>query len=124
RLPPAPADLCGDHGGQASAHPARPRLARRAGRAFRRAPRSARSRRRPGSRPRAGDRGSATGRPRMSGLLALGISYKTAPLDLREQCALTEGRAAGVIRGLLEFEAVTEAAALSTCNRTELYLVT
>ena len=60
----------------------------------------------------------------MSGLLALGISYKTAPLDLREQCALTEGRAAGVVRGLLEFEAVTEAAALSTCNRTELYLVT
>jgi len=60
----------------------------------------------------------------MSGLLALGISYKTAPLDLREQCALTEGRAAGVVRGLLEFESVTEAAALSTCNRTELYLVT
>ena len=60
----------------------------------------------------------------MSGVLALGISYKTAPLDLREQCALTEGRAAGVIRGLLEFETVTEAAALSTCNRTELYLVT
>jgi glutamyl-tRNA reductase len=59
----------------------------------------------------------------MSGLLALGISYKTAPLDLREQCALTEGRAAGVIRGLLEFDSVTEAAALSTCNRTELYLV-
>jgi glutamyl-tRNA reductase len=59
----------------------------------------------------------------MSGLLALGISHKTAPLDLREQCALTEGRAAGVVRGLLEVDSVTEAAALSTCNRTELYLV-
>jgi glutamyl-tRNA reductase len=59
----------------------------------------------------------------MSGLLALGISHKTAPLELREQCALTEGRAAGVVRGLLEFDSISEAAALSTCNRTELYLV-
>jgi glutamyl-tRNA reductase len=56
----------------------------------------------------------------MSGLLALGISHKTAPLELREQCALTEGRAAGVVRGLLEFDSISEAAALSTCNRTEL----
>jgi glutamyl-tRNA reductase len=59
----------------------------------------------------------------MSGLLCLGISHKTASLELREQCALTEGRAAGVVRGLLEFDSITEAAALSTCNRTELYFV-
>ena len=59
----------------------------------------------------------------MSGLLALGISHKTASLELREQCALTEGRAAGVVRGLLEFDSITESAALSTCNRTELYFV-
>ena len=31
----------------------------------------------------------------MSDLLALGISHKTAPLELRERLALTEGRAAG-----------------------------
>jgi glutamyl-tRNA reductase len=59
----------------------------------------------------------------MSGLLALGISHKTAPLELRERLALTEGRAAGVLRGLVESDPVNEAAAISTCNRTELYLV-
>ena len=59
----------------------------------------------------------------MSGLLSLGISHKTAPLELREQLALTEGRSAGVLRGLVEFDSISEAAALSTCNRTEIYLV-
>jgi glutamyl-tRNA reductase len=55
-------------------------------------------------------------------LLALGISHKTAPLELRERLALTEGRSVGVLRELLEREEVLEAAAISTCNRTELYL--
>ena len=59
----------------------------------------------------------------MSELLALGISHKTAPLELRERVALTEGRAAGVLRELVEAPEVHEAAAISTCNRTELYMV-
>ena len=59
----------------------------------------------------------------MSDLLALGISHKTAPLELRERLALTEGRAAGVLSDLRSHEQVGEAAAISTCNRTELYLV-
>ena len=59
----------------------------------------------------------------MSGLLALGVSHRTAPLALREQLALTEGRAAGVLNALVQEEPISEAAALSTCNRTELYLV-
>ncbi|HET6830037.1 MAG TPA: glutamyl-tRNA reductase [Solirubrobacterales bacterium] len=59
----------------------------------------------------------------MSDLLALGISHKTAPIELRERLALTEGRAAGVLSELRTHEQVSEAAALSTCNRTELYLV-
>jgi glutamyl-tRNA reductase len=59
----------------------------------------------------------------VSELFALGISHKTAPLELRERLALTEGRAAGVLSDLLESERVSEAAAISTCNRTELYLV-
>ncbi len=58
----------------------------------------------------------------MSELLALGVSHKTAPLELRERLALPEGRAAGVIRELVETAEVHEAAAISTCNRTELYL--
>jgi len=59
----------------------------------------------------------------MSEVLALGVSHKTAPLDLREQLALPEGRAVGVLGELVGSEQVHEAAALSTCNRTELYLV-
>jgi len=59
----------------------------------------------------------------VSDLLALGISHKTAPLELRERLALTEGRAAGVLGDLRTHEQVSEAAAISTCNRTELYLV-
>jgi glutamyl-tRNA reductase len=59
----------------------------------------------------------------MSELLALGVSHKTAPLDLRERLALTEGRAAGALRELTDVAGIHEAAAISTCNRTELYLV-
>jgi glutamyl-tRNA reductase len=55
-------------------------------------------------------------------LIALGISHKTAPLELRERLALTEGRAVGVLGELVERDEVLEAAAISTCNRTELYL--
>jgi len=59
----------------------------------------------------------------LSELLALGISHKTASLELRERLALTEGRAAGVLNELGTHEQVSESAAISTCNRTELYLV-
>jgi glutamyl-tRNA reductase len=60
----------------------------------------------------------------MSGeLLALGASHKTAPLDLRERLALTEGRATAVLAELTAREEIAEAVALSTCNRTEVYVV-
>jgi glutamyl-tRNA reductase len=59
----------------------------------------------------------------LSELLALGVSHRTAPLDLRERLALPEGRAVGVLGELVSSEQVHEAAAISTCNRTELYLV-
>jgi glutamyl-tRNA reductase len=59
----------------------------------------------------------------MSELLALGVSHRTAPLELRERLALTEGRAVSVLGELTEAASINEAAALSTCNRTELYLV-
>ena len=80
------------------------------------------ARRRADPRARARDRGRPPGGA-MSDLLALGVSHKTAPLELRERLALTEGRAVGVLRELVSEEPISEAAALSTCNRTELYLV-
>ncbi len=58
----------------------------------------------------------------MSELLALGVSHKTAPLELRERMALTEGRAVSLLAGLTDREEVLEAAAISTCNRTELFI--
>jgi glutamyl-tRNA reductase len=59
----------------------------------------------------------------MSGLLTLGVSHHTASLSLREKLALTEGKAAGVLSALVSEGPISEAVALSTCNRTELYLV-
>jgi glutamyl-tRNA reductase len=59
----------------------------------------------------------------VSGLLALGVSHQTAPLELRERLALTEGRAAAALNALVSEEPISEAAAISTCNRTEIFLV-
>ena len=59
----------------------------------------------------------------MSELLAIGISHKTAPVEVRERLALPEARAADFLRDLRGAGDVHEAVAISTCNRTELYLV-
>jgi glutamyl-tRNA reductase len=59
----------------------------------------------------------------MSELLAIGVSHKTAPIEVRERLALPEARAAEFLRDLLGAGDVHEAVAISTCNRTELYLV-
>jgi glutamyl-tRNA reductase len=59
----------------------------------------------------------------MTELLALGASHKTAPLAVRERIALTEGGAEPLLRELTEHPAIDEAVVLSTCNRTELYMV-
>ena len=59
----------------------------------------------------------------MSELLAIGISHKTAAVEVRERLALPEARAAEFLRDLLGTADVHEAVAISTCNRTELYLV-
>ncbi len=59
----------------------------------------------------------------MSELLALGVSHKTAPVGLRERVALTDTGALELLSGLLADESVHEAVAISTCNRTEVYLV-
>jgi glutamyl-tRNA reductase len=57
-------------------------------------------------------------------LLALGASHKTASLELRERIALPATRAERVLGELTEHDAIHEAVALFTCNRTELYLFT
>ena len=59
----------------------------------------------------------------MSELLALGISHKTAPVEIRERVALGEQGAERLLRELTAHDEVQEAVAISTCNRTEVYLV-
>ncbi|HWI73522.1 MAG TPA: glutamyl-tRNA reductase, partial [Baekduia sp.] len=56
-------------------------------------------------------------------LLCLGISHKTAPVAVRERLALTNTEAQALCRELVETDAIREAVAISTCNRTEIYLV-
>ncbi|HEY1510811.1 MAG TPA: glutamyl-tRNA reductase, partial [Solirubrobacteraceae bacterium] len=59
----------------------------------------------------------------MSELLAIGVSHKTAPVEVRERLALPDARAADFLRDLRGSGEIHEAVAISTCNRTELYLV-
>ncbi len=59
----------------------------------------------------------------MTELLAIGASYKTAPLEVRERLALPDTRAMEFLRDLRGGAEIQEAVAISTCNRTELYLV-
>ena len=59
----------------------------------------------------------------MNELLALGISHKTAPVALRERLALTEPEASEFVKDAVASAEVREAVVISTCNRTEVYLV-
>ncbi|KPK37535.1 MAG: glutamyl-tRNA reductase [Gammaproteobacteria bacterium SG8_47] len=55
-------------------------------------------------------------------ILALGINHKTAPVEIRERVAFAPERLTEALRELTTRPAVNEAAIVSTCNRTELYL--
>ena len=59
----------------------------------------------------------------VSELLAIGVSHKTAPVEVRERVALPDARGAEFVRDLRGTGEVHEAVAISTCNRTELYVV-
>jgi len=56
-------------------------------------------------------------------LLALGISHKTAPVALRERLAFSEREASEFACEVTAGAEVREAVVISTCNRTEVYLV-
>jgi glutamyl-tRNA reductase len=55
------------------------------------------------------------------GLVAVGISHKTAPVALRERLAIPASELGTVLQTLVKNEAVQEAVVLSTCNRLEVY---
>jgi glutamyl-tRNA reductase len=56
------------------------------------------------------------------GVLTVGLSHRTAPLELREKLAIPAERLADAIRRLNEGGGIKEAVLLSTCNRLEVYV--
>jgi glutamyl-tRNA reductase len=62
----------------------------------------------------------ATDEPR---LLLVGVDHRCAPLALRERVAYDAGESRALLRRLMSSPDVAEACLLSTCNRTEVYLL-
>jgi glutamyl-tRNA reductase len=56
-------------------------------------------------------------------LVVAGINHRTAPIEIREKVAFSSSERSAVLAALSERPTLSEAAILSTCNRTELYLV-
>lgn len=57
-------------------------------------------------------------------LITLGLNHKTTPVEMRERLAFTPENLSGAVKSLSKLEGISEAAILSTCNRTELYCFT
>ncbi len=56
-------------------------------------------------------------------LWVLGLNHQTAPLDMRERVAFSADRVPAALASVRALPNVSEAALLSTCNRTELYVI-
>jgi len=54
-------------------------------------------------------------------LVAVGVSHKTAPIEVRERMAFTEADLASAAARIRSLGLATEALVVSTCNRVELY---
>ena len=57
-------------------------------------------------------------------LQILGLNHNTAPVEIREQVVFAGDELARALRSLTGIEGVDEAVLLSTCNRTEFYVMT
>jgi len=57
------------------------------------------------------------------GLVAVGLSHHTAPVEVRERVAFLPSKLASAVALLRQHGGIREAALLSTCNRTEAYVV-
>src|SRR5512138_2776493 len=56
-------------------------------------------------------------------LIVTGVNHRTAPIEIREKLAFSGSDRVPMLRALRSRSSRTEAALLSTCNRTEAYLV-
>ena len=57
-------------------------------------------------------------------IVVIGLSHRTAPVNVRERFAFPDARVPAVLKQLRDSGAASEAVILSTCNRVELYAVT
>src|SRR5882724_2024278 len=55
-------------------------------------------------------------------ILVVGLSHKTAPVEIRERLAFKEGLLAEALQTLVDREVVNEALIVSTCNRVEMII--
>jgi len=55
-------------------------------------------------------------------IVLMGVDYRRAPLEVREELSFTREQALEVLPQLIEIMGVQEALILATCNRTEFYL--
>lgn len=55
-------------------------------------------------------------------LFSFGISYKTAPVSIREKVAFSTEQIVEFVLALKQADIADEAVVVSTCNRTEVYL--
>lgn len=56
-------------------------------------------------------------------VIVVGLSHKTAPIEIREKLAVPESRLGEALSRLCSYEGVREGMLLSTCNRVEVYSV-
>ncbi|WP_173915994.1 glutamyl-tRNA reductase [Halobacillus sp. Marseille-Q1614] len=56
-------------------------------------------------------------------VLAIGLNYKTAPVEIREKLTFSEDRLVEAMQNLNNQKSVLENVIISTCNRTEIYAV-
>jgi len=56
-------------------------------------------------------------------IVVVGLSHKTAPVEIREKLAVPESRMGEALTRLCSYQGVREGVLLSTCNRVEVYAV-
>lgn len=57
------------------------------------------------------------------GMIVVGLNHRTAPVEVREKLAFTDGEVRDLLSSLVDAGVVNEGVVLSTCNRVEFYLV-
>ncbi|EXX89363.1 glutamyl-tRNA reductase [Paenibacillus darwinianus] len=57
-------------------------------------------------------------------IIAVGLNYRTAPVEVRERFTFSEQELPEAIRQLKQTKSILEGVIVATCNRTELYAVT